>query len=1006
MLRAWSALLVVLVLGLLSAPVLGAADAPDAWHPLERRWFDTLGMNEGLPQSITTALAVDRNGLLWIGTMGGLVRYDGYRVQIFELANAATPGLPDTYVRSLLALPDGDLLVGTNDGGLARFDAQAGHFHSYPTGTDGTNDRKIYALSPGTGQDVWIATDQGLGRLDLQSDRIETIATGPQASVRNFAVYQDHAGNLWLGNSKGLFVRYAGSKDFVRPAHPAGVVDQVLRDGIWALREDAEGRLWVGSGQTGAVYRDTEGQWHAIPGFSGLAGLARQATVRDLLEVSPNRMWIATDGNGILAWSPGDAAPRVINHDTSLPSSLPGDTVRALLEHAGNVWAATDLGVARSNAAGDLAFSMLPAADPVRALGNPNVRNIHVDASGRVWLGMAAGSVDVINPATATVRHLQLTGRQLRRDVQTLAEAPDGSIWVGTQGLARIDPDTMTVHDMLLPELSDSPVLSLLRQGPYMLIGTYNGAFRYDTRSNQLVRYGHIASQPDSLAGDTVRQIVRVGTSIWYATSNGISIAHDPQQTSGFVNLVQQVGDPTSLPQNLVDSIAADSRGRVWVGTLGGLAMLPHGDAPPYRFRQFGADDGLSSDKISAVLPDREGNLWASTTNGIFVVDGSDLRVRNLGIRDGLRISSYVYAAAARMPDDTLLFGGLGGLTVIRPSWHGRDGPQAPLRITNALVNGRPLPFGRLPNNHGSLALSAHERSLRVDFALLDYQAPQETTYSYRMEGFDDDWIDVPKGSAPSAIYTNLPYGDYVLHLRAVPHGLHGRTVESTLAISVAPLWYETVWVRLLAVLLLLAMIVLLVQLRTVFLRHRAAQLQAQIDEHTRDLRAANQRLDLLAGTDELTGVCNRRRFLELTESVRRNAGTTPACIALLDLDRFKLVNDEYGHLAGDAVLRTVAGVICQQLRAGDLVGRYGGEELVLCLPSNASEQAMAVAERICASLRSARIRHEGRVITVTVSIGVAELKPGENMTSWLSRADTALYESKHRGRNRCTLAD
>jgi diguanylate cyclase (GGDEF)-like protein len=996
----------MLMLMLLPWPGLRAAGIPDPWRPLERQWFDNVGMAEGLPHSITTALAQDRDGLLWIGTMGGLVRYDGYRVQVFELADAAAAGLPDTYVRSLLALPDGGLLVGTNAGGLARFDPQSGRFRSYPVGPGGTSNRKIYALAPDGERGVWIATDSGLDHLDLGSNRIETVATGPQTAPRDFTVYQDRAGNLWLGNDKGLFVRYAGSRDFVRPAHPAGVVDQVLHDEIWAVREDAEGRLWVGSVQMGAVYREADGCWRTVPGFSGYAGAARQATVRDFLEVAPDRMWIATDGDGIVAYTAGDAGTRVFDHDTSLPSSLPGNSVRALLlGRADNVWAATDLGAARSNARPEVAFSMVPSADIAHSLANPNVRGIHVDARGRIWLGMAAGEIDVIDPLAATVRHLQLTGRQLRRDVQTLAEAPDGSIWVGTQGLARIDPDTLAVREAILPALGDSPVLSLLRMGTYMLIGTYNGVYRYDTRSGQLVHFRHVAGQPDSLANDTVRQIARVGTAVWYATNNGISIARDPLQTDGFINLSQRDGDPASLPQNLVDSLAVDTRGRVWAGTLGGLAMLPHGNAPPYRFQRFGTAAGLASDKITALLSDGAGNLWVSTSNGISVVDGRTLHIRNLGIRDGQRISSYIYAAAARMPDGTLLFGGLGGLTVVRPRWHGPAEPQVPLRITNAVVNGHPLPFGRLPGDHGSLALSAHERSLRVDFSLLDYQGSQETAYSYRMDGFDDSWIEVPKGGTPSAIYTNLPHGDYVLHLRAVPRGLRARMAESTLAISVAPLWYEALWARLLAVVLLLTLVVLLVQLRTIYLRRRAAQLQAQIDEHTRELRAANRRLDLLAGTDELTGVCNRRRFLELAEGVRRGAATAPACIALLDLDRFKRVNDEHGHLAGDEVLRSTAGIICQQLRTGDLIGRYGGEELVLCLPNNTGEQAMAIAERIRQSVRGARIWHEGRAIAITVSIGVAELRPGESMTSWLSRADAALYGSKHRGRDCCTLA-
>jgi diguanylate cyclase (GGDEF)-like protein len=999
-----AALLAVLLL--LPWAGLRAAGRPDPWRPFERQWFDTVGMAEGLPHSITTALAQDRNGLLWIGTMGGLARYDGYRTQVFELAEAEAAGLPDTYVRSLLALPDGGLLVGTNAGGMARFDPQTGRFRSYPTGLGGTSSRKIYALSPDGGTGAWIATDSGLDHLDLRSDRIETVDTGAQAAPCDFSAWQDRAGNLWLGNNKGLFVRYAGHHDFVRPEHPAGVVDKVLHDEIWAVREDAEGRLWVGSVQMGAVYRTADGSWHTIPGFSGYDGSARQPTVRDFLEVAPDRMWIATDGDGILTYSPGEADTRVLDHDTSLPSSLPGNAVRALLlGQAGNVWAATDLGVARSNAKASIAFPMLPSSDVAHSLANPNVRSIHVDTRGRIWLGMAAGEIDIIDPVTATVRHMRLTGKQLRRDVQSVAEAPDGSIWIGTQGLARIDPDTLTVSDSILPALGDAPVLSLLRLNSYMLIGTYNGVYRYDAGNGQLVHYRHVAGQPDSLASDTVRQIARVGKEVWYATNNGISIAHDPLQTSGFVNLSQRDGDPASLPQDLVDSIAIDTQGRLWAGTLGGLAMLPHPDTPPYRFQRFGTAAGLASDKITALLPDTDGNLWVSTSNGISVVDGHSLHIRNLGVRDGQHIGSYIYAAAARMPDGTLLFGGLGGLTVIRTQRRPPDAPKAPLRITNALVNGHPLPFGQLPGDHGTLALTAHERSLRVDFALLDYQAPQETAYSYRMDGFDDDWIAVPKGAAPSAIYTNLPHGHYTLHLRAMPRGLHARMAESSLDIIVAPLWYETLSSRLLAVVLLLALVVLLVQLRTIYLRRRAVQLQAQIEEHTRELRAANRRLDLLAGTDELTGVCNRRRFLKLAEGVRRAAGSTPACIALLDLDRFKRINDEYGHLAGDEVLRATAGVICQQLRAGDLVGRYGGEELVLCLPNSSGEQAMATAEQIRHSLRGTRIWHEGRAITITVSIGVAELRPDEGMTSWLSRADSALYASKHRGRDCCTLA-
>ena len=144
------------------------------------------------------------------------------------------------------------------------------------------------------------------------------------------------------------------------------------------------------------------------------------------------------------------------------------------------------------------------------------------------------------------------------------------------------------------------------------------------------------------------------------------------------------------------------------------------------------------------------------------------------------------------------------------------------------------------------------------------------------MEGLEEGWNEVPRGSLPSAIYTNLPHGDYRLQLRAATRGLHPHVILSQLIVDVRPLWYETVLARLLAFALLLALIALLVHLRTRYLQRQAVRLQRRVDEQTQSLRAANQRLDELAGTDDLTGVCNRRRLLELAGSACAEADTSP----------------------------------------------------------------------------------------------------------------------------------
>jgi len=988
--------------------VCGSVSAgSDPWAPFDAPWFDQAGTAEGLPQSIITSIAQDKRGLVWVGTMVGLARYDGYRTQVFDTRSGSNPGLPDAYVRSLLALPDGDLLIGTNAGGLVRFDQASNSFHVYPVGANGTSDHKIYSLADDHAGGVWIATDSGLDHLDPRTNTITQLHTGAGTAPRNFSVMQDRAGNLWLGNDKGLFVRRAGTTTFERPEHPTGIVASVLGNQIWTIHEDRAGRLWAGSGQAGAVYRDTDGQWHPVPGFSGSRDGAQQSTVRDLLEVAPGTMWIATDGSGVLAYTVGDAQLHQIKHDAAIASTLPGDSVRGLLQdRSGNIWVATDLGLARTNPNARTAFSLLPSPLEQNTLSDTSVRGVYVDTRGRIWLGLGSGRIDMIDLKAGRMQHLQLSGNQLHRDVQTFIEAADGSILVGTQGLARIDPDTLAIRPSVLPALENKPVLSLQRDGSRILIGTYDGLYRYDTLAGTLALVEHDQNDPSSLSSNTVRQIARVGDSWWYGTTRGISIANSTLDDRGFENLINHPDDPSSLPQNYISSITLDPQGRLWTSTSSGLGVIDHySPGGPYRFRTIGTTQGLANDKISGVQYDDQGNLWVSTSNGVSKIDSDAQTVHNLGPRDGLHIPSYVYVGAARAPGGELLFGGLGGLTVIRPHWRAPTAVAAPLTITHAIVNGSELPFGKLPRDGQTIQLDPRSRNLRLGFALLDYQAPLETSYSYRMEGLDDDWTDIPKGSLPSAIYTNLPHGDYHLHLRAATHGMQPRTVETRVGITVKPRWYETTISRLIAVLLLIALVFLLVHLRTLYLRRQATQLQRQIDEHTRELLAANQRLDELASTDGLTGVYNRRRFLELAGGVRERAQGRSVCIALFDLDRFKQINDTHGHLAGDAVIRGAIEVIKQHCRQGDLVGRYGGEEFVLCLPDTSLQHAQEITERICTALASTAVAHDGRSIPVTVSIGIAALHSGESIEQWLSRADKALYEAKHNGRNRCATA-
>ncbi len=192
-------------------------------------------------------------------------------------------------------------------------------------------------------------------------------------------------------------------------------------------------------------------------------------------------------------------------------------------------------------------------------------------------------------------------------------------------------------------------------------------------------------------------------------------------------------------------------------------------------------------------------------------------------------------------------------------------------------------------------------------------------------------------------------------------------------------------------------------------LREANETLERRVAERTRALEEANARLNRLATLDPLTGVWNRRRFLELAgaELGRARRYGRELGIFLLDLDRFKTINDTHGHAAGDEVLRTVVKRTREALRASDHIARFGGEEFVVLLPETDGDGALVVAERVRASLAATPVIVEARAVPVTGSIGIASWLPGEpSIEMTLRRADLALYAAKQAGRNRVQQAD
>jgi len=186
----------------------------------------------------------------------------------------------------------------------------------------------------------------------------------------------------------------------------------------------------------------------------------------------------------------------------------------------------------------------------------------------------------------------------------------------------------------------------------------------------------------------------------------------------------------------------------------------------------------------------------------------------------------------------------------------------------------------------------------------------------------------------------------------------------------------------------------------------RASSLSQKVAE----LEGELQRLSNEVQTDQLTQIANRRGLLaafatEQAKAERESGDNALIALALLDIDNFKRLNDTLGHGAGDVALKSLAERVSQHLRPGDLVARYGGEEFVLMLPSTPVAEAQAVLQRLQRALSASLFMHEGKDVFVTFSAGVTLYRPGETLEAALDRADVALYEAKHTGKNRACVA-
>jgi len=775
--------------------------------------FDRISIEQGLSQNTVICMLQDRKGFIWIGTQDGLNKYDGYSFTTYKNDRFDPGSLSDNSIRSLCVDGSGILWIGTDGGGLNKFDQTTErftHFVNDPDDSTSISDNHVLTICEDYHGTLWVGTLKGLNRFDTAKDQFTRFVSNPDdpTSLSHDmirVVYEDQTGTPWVATNLGGLNRYdrlTGRFTQFRkePHNPNSLSDDRIR----SLIGDRSGFLWVGTWDGGLCRFDPRKERFTrfLNEGKNPHSLSNN-TVMSVYEDDMGRVWIGTMG-GISILDQHSAQFVHVRNNPTNPHSLSSDRVLSILEdRSGTLWFGTMGGGLNRYDRSQEQFTHI-VSDPgsPNSLINNNVWAITKDRNGGVWIG-TDGGLDKFDRGKNRFTHYvndPNNGRSLSgNNVRSVYEDQSGTIWVATwgNGLNRFDRErnqfTRFLHDPEDPHsLSDNLVLRIYedRRGT-IWVGTIVGLDRFDhntgafTRVLPASRNSHV-SRPMTVVSALCEDHTGM---LWIGTEGLIRLDLKTGQERLFLN---DPTDSTSLSLNRVFSVHEDPTGVLWIGTGGG--GLDRFDRHSDRFTHYTERDGLANNTVYGILEDSTGRLWLSTNKGISRFDPRTETFKNFDVTDGIQSNEFNDGAFYKARDGEMFFGGVNGMTAFYPGNVKDDSGIPQLVITTFRIFDKIVKPQPDITEGGIVSLPFESNFFSFEFAALHYGNSRKNQYSYKMEGFDQDWIYC--GTKREATYTNLDPGEYTFRVKGSNKDGIWNEVGTSARIVILPAYWQTWWFR------------------------------------------------------------------------------------------------------------------------------------------------------------------------------------------------------------------
>jgi len=803
--------------------------------------FDCLTLQDGLSQSTVSSIVQDDLGYMWFGTIDGLNRYDGYDVTVYENIPEDTTSIADDWITALCLDDEGILWIGTLSRGLCKYNQRTDQFTNFALNVvevDSPLRQRLLAELPFTFSYLnyytiksvfedsrgilWLGTfGGGLYQFDRKNQSFIHVPfvddpTGGLAS-NIMSITESGTGServLWIGTYGGGLVRYTEA------------------DGFAYFRHDPDNRNSLGDDRIVTIYPDTLGRSSVL--------------------------WIGTFGGGLDRLAIGENRFLHYRYDPRNAASLSSNFILSILrDGCGSLWVGTfDAGLNRLEFKANKFHRF--QHDPLNSssIGSNEVLSLYEDRSGNVWIGTNFGNgLNKFNRRKSAFSHCyhdpSNTNSLSEQVVFSIREDREGILWIGTfqTGLNRYDRRanqfTNYRRDPHHPHsLSDNHIRAIFEDSRGRLwIGTFSGGLNYFHREkNRFIQFKHDPLDSTTISGNQVRAICEDAMGrLWIAVFGGGLDMLDPE-TGEFKHFQHEPDNPNSLSNNNVYYVCAQPAGEIWAATFGGGISVYHWASGKFEtlrhdptsvnsladdrvltihidqdqedivwigtfgsgldkyhktdhwFAHYSHADGLPNDVVYSILPDCNGNLWLSTNKGLSKFNPEAENFINYDVADGLQSNEFNAGAYhLNRRSGEMFFGGVNGFTSFFPDQIEVNDVAPPVVITSFKIFDEEITDRIGPIFTGKRIELTHEANFfAFEFSVLDFTDVNKNCFAYKLDGLDKDWIH--SGTRRYVNYTNLDPGEYVFRVKGANSDGTWNNQGTSVELKIRPRFYQNWW--------------------------------------------------------------------------------------------------------------------------------------------------------------------------------------------------------------------